>query len=73
MDTVKIGIREFREKLADYLAGRYGDGVRRGTFTLHSNRDLGAKIAIAAQNAEKAKGAIAEIEKLGSEIGRAHV
>jgi 4-hydroxy-3-polyprenylbenzoate decarboxylase len=33
------------EDLLTYLAGRYGDGVRTGSFTLHSNRDLGAPIA----------------------------
>ena len=38
------------EKLAEYLAGRYGDGVRRGTYTLYSNRDLGAKIASGSQD-----------------------
>ena len=31
--------------LAAYLATRYGDGVRAGTLTLHSNRDVGASIA----------------------------
>ncbi len=38
------------EKLGDYLAGRYGEAVRRGTFTLHSNRDLGARIASGSQD-----------------------
>jgi flavin prenyltransferase len=37
------------ERLGEYLAARYGDGVRRGTFTLYSNRDLGAKIASGSQ------------------------
>jgi flavin prenyltransferase len=37
------------EKLGDYLTGRYGESVRRGTFTLYSNRDLGAKIASGSQ------------------------
>ena len=37
------------ERLGDYLAARYGDGVHRGTFTLYSNRDLGAKIASGSQ------------------------
>jgi 4-hydroxy-3-polyprenylbenzoate decarboxylase len=40
------------EKLADYLAGRYGESVREGTFALHSNKDLGAKIASGSQNCE---------------------
>ena len=38
------------DKLGDYLTGRYGDGVRRGTFTLYSNRDLGARIASGSQD-----------------------
>jgi 4-hydroxy-3-polyprenylbenzoate decarboxylase len=38
------------EKLGDYLAARYGEGVHRGTFTLYSNRDLGAKIASGSQD-----------------------
>jgi|TARA_B100002003_G_scaffold225064_2_gene230849 4-hydroxy-3-polyprenylbenzoate decarboxylase len=33
------------EVLSEYLATRYGDGVRAGTLTLHSNRDVGASIA----------------------------
>src|SRR3989339_1529201 len=33
------------DRLADYLAGRYGDAVGRGSFVVHSNRDLGAAIA----------------------------
>jgi flavin prenyltransferase len=33
------------ERLVPYLASHYGDEVREGTMTLHSNRDLGATIA----------------------------
>jgi flavin prenyltransferase len=33
------------ERLLDLLVDRYGEGVRRGSFTVHSNRDLGAAIA----------------------------
>jgi flavin prenyltransferase len=33
------------ERLLDLLVERYGEGVRRGSFTVHSNRDLGASIA----------------------------
>jgi 4-hydroxy-3-polyprenylbenzoate decarboxylase len=40
------------DKLMDYLAGRYGEGVRNGTYTLYSNRDLGAKIASGSQGCE---------------------
>jgi flavin prenyltransferase len=40
------------DKLLDYLAGKYGDSVRRGTYTLYSNRDLGARIASGSQGCE---------------------
>jgi flavin prenyltransferase len=40
------------DRMADYLADKYGPGVRSGTFTLYSNRDLGAKIASGSQGAE---------------------
>lgn len=33
------------DRLADWLAERYGDATRRGTFVIHSNRDLGASLA----------------------------
>jgi 4-hydroxy-3-polyprenylbenzoate decarboxylase len=48
----ELGDAAVADKLLDYLAGRYGDGVRNGTYTLHSNRDLGAKIASGSQNCE---------------------
>ena len=38
------------EKLGDYLTSRYGGEVQRGTFTLYSNRDLGARIASGSQD-----------------------
>src|SRR4051795_2113652 len=38
------------DKLADFLASTYGESVRAGTFTLHSNKDLGARIASGSQN-----------------------
>jgi flavin prenyltransferase len=38
------------DKLAEFLAATYGDTVRGGTWTLHSNKDLGAKIASGSQN-----------------------
>src|SRR5215213_3476132 len=38
------------ERLTDYLAGKYGDAIRNGSYTLHSNRDLGAKIASGSQD-----------------------
>lgn len=40
------------EKLGDYLATQYGDGIRKGTYTLYSNKDLGAKIASGSQDCE---------------------
>jgi 4-hydroxy-3-polyprenylbenzoate decarboxylase len=40
------------ERLAAFLEARYGDEVRKGRFTLHSNRDLGAKIASGSQACE---------------------
>lgn len=33
------------DRLADLLVDRYGDGVRQGSFVLHSNRDMGAALA----------------------------
>jgi 4-hydroxy-3-polyprenylbenzoate decarboxylase len=40
------------DKLTEYLASTYGEVVRSGTFTLHSNKDLGAKIASGSQDCE---------------------
>ena len=40
------------DKLMEYLATTYGDGVRAGTYTLHSNKDLGAKIASGSQDCD---------------------
>lgn len=33
------------DRLQDLLEARYGEGVRRGTFVVHSNKDLGASLA----------------------------
>jgi 4-hydroxy-3-polyprenylbenzoate decarboxylase len=33
------------DRLADLLTSRYGDAVRRGTFVVHANRDMGAPLA----------------------------
>jgi 4-hydroxy-3-polyprenylbenzoate decarboxylase len=38
------------DKLTDYLVSQYGEGVRNGTYTLYSNKDLGAKIASGSQD-----------------------
>jgi 4-hydroxy-3-polyprenylbenzoate decarboxylase len=48
----ELGDRAAVEKLGDYLVERYGNTVRAGTYTLHSNKDLGAKIASGSQNCE---------------------
>jgi 4-hydroxy-3-polyprenylbenzoate decarboxylase len=40
------------DKLMDYLVESYGAGVRSGGYTLHSNKDLGAKVASGSQAAE---------------------
>lgn len=40
------------DKLTEYLASKYGDAVRAGSYTLYSNRDLGAKIASGSQGCE---------------------
>ena len=40
------------ERLRPFLRARYGPDVERGTFELHSNRDLGAKIASGSQSSE---------------------
>jgi 4-hydroxy-3-polyprenylbenzoate decarboxylase len=48
----ELGENAAVDKLADFLASRYGGGVRNGTFTLHSNKDLGARIASGSQDCE---------------------
>lgn len=41
----EVGADAKPDRLAAFLADRYGDGVRAGTFVLHSNKDLGASLA----------------------------
>jgi len=48
----ELGEAVTMERLIDHLAEKYGEGVRAGTYTLHSNKDLGAKIASGSQNCE---------------------
>lgn len=48
----ELGDEASVEKLAAFLESHYGDEVRRGSYTLHSNRDLGAKIASGSQGCE---------------------
>lgn len=40
------------ERLGALLVERYGEGVRRGSFTLHGNRDLGAALASGSHRCE---------------------
>jgi len=40
------------ERLRDMLGARYGDGVGRGTFVIHSNKDLGASLASGSHRCE---------------------
>ena len=41
----ELGDEAAVERLMPYLEAKYGAGVRRGGFDLHSNRDMGATIA----------------------------
>ncbi len=41
----ELGPEASVDRLLDYLAARYGEGVREGSFALFSNRDLGAPLA----------------------------
>jgi 4-hydroxy-3-polyprenylbenzoate decarboxylase len=40
------------DRLTEYLAARYGEGIRAGSYALYSNRDLGAKIASGSQGCD---------------------
>src|SRR3982751_1990554 len=48
----ELGDRAAVEKLVDSLESIYGEGVRNGTYTVHSNKDLGAKVASGSQDCE---------------------
>jgi 4-hydroxy-3-polyprenylbenzoate decarboxylase len=48
----ELGEQAAADRLVEYLADRYGAGVGAGTVVLHSNRDLGAKIASGSQDCE---------------------
>ena len=41
----ELGDHATVERLPEFLAAKYGEGVGAGTITVHSNRDLGATIA----------------------------
>ena len=46
----ELGEEASVDKLAPYLEKTYGEAMRSGSWTLHSNKDLGAKIASGSQN-----------------------
>jgi flavin prenyltransferase len=48
----ELGDEAAVDKLSDYLVARYGRSVRKGTTTLYSNKDLGAKIASGSQDCQ---------------------
>src|SRR5512134_3569021 len=48
----ELGEAAVADKLTEFLVAKYGEDVRTGTFTLHSNRDLGARIASGSQPCE---------------------
>jgi len=48
----ELGETASADKLSEYLVARYGNGVRNGTSTLHSNKDLGATIASGSQDCQ---------------------
>jgi 4-hydroxy-3-polyprenylbenzoate decarboxylase len=48
----ELGDAAATDKLLDYLVTTYGETVRAGGFTLHSNKDLGARIASGSQDCD---------------------
>ena len=48
----ELGPEAKPDRLIELLAGRYGEGVRNGSFVMHSNRDLGATLASGSHRAE---------------------
>ena len=48
----ELGDEAAIDKLLPYLVSTYGESVGNGTFTLYSNKDLGAKIASGSQNCD---------------------
>jgi 4-hydroxy-3-polyprenylbenzoate decarboxylase len=47
----ELGDEAAIERLGDYLAAKYGAGVKAGSFVVHSNRDLGATLASGSHDA----------------------
>jgi 4-hydroxy-3-polyprenylbenzoate decarboxylase len=48
----ELGDEAAVDRLRPFLRARYGPDVERGTYDLHSNRDLGARIASGSQSVE---------------------
>ena len=48
----ELGEEAAIDRLPEFLRSRYGDGVRNGSYVVHSNRDLGAKVASGSQDCE---------------------
>ncbi|HSG00496.1 MAG TPA: UbiX family flavin prenyltransferase [Vicinamibacterales bacterium] len=48
----ELGTQAKPDRLQDLLVERYGDGVGRGSFVLHSNKDLGASLASGSHRCE---------------------
>jgi 4-hydroxy-3-polyprenylbenzoate decarboxylase len=47
----ELGDEAAIDRLGDFLASRYGAGIKAGSFVVHSNRDLGATIASGSHDA----------------------
>jgi flavin prenyltransferase len=47
----ELGEEAAIDRLGEFLASRYGAGVKAGSFVVHSNRDLGATIASGSHDA----------------------
>ena len=48
----ELGEEAAVDRLPEFMASRYGEATRQGRYVLHSNRDLGAKIASGSQGSE---------------------
>ena len=48
----ELGEAAAADRLMEYLSDKHGAGVRAGSYTLHSNKDLGAKIASGSQDCD---------------------
>jgi 4-hydroxy-3-polyprenylbenzoate decarboxylase len=48
----ELGDAAATDKLLDYLVTTYGETVKAGGYTLHSNKDLGARIASGSQDCD---------------------